>query len=238
MMPVEIKSRVSGRTQASAKERLKRVLGADDFHSHRKYYFRMNADDVNLYKLIGDSRDKQRFTKELYQMMHHTSVYGANACLLLIGLEKSLLYAVEVVFPTHILEEYNHITKVLYERHFKIFYSKEFDAKSFPAESINRALDQLNKGRKVGDRVSWHAFTTNYRLWRAINVEVDERAIRFPLPPMDMFLPCQNAEWNVSKGPSDTLTKLFDSCEEVITVRSPQTVSIARLLSVGGAAFH
>ena len=69
-------------------------------------------------------------------------------------------------------------------------------------------------------------------------MEPDGRAIRFTLPPIEMFIPSQNTEWNLSKGPSDTLTKLFDDSEESITIRSPQTVAVGRFLSVLAAAFH
>ena len=68
---------------------------------------------------------------------------------------------------------------------------------------------------------------TNYCLWRALNVQVDDHAIHFPIPPCDMLIPCQNTEWNLAKGPLATLTKLFAECEENITVRSLQTIAVA-----------
>ena len=91
---------------------------------------------------------------------------------------------------------------------------------------------------KKGNQVTWHAFHTNYLLWRSLNVDPDTNAIKFPLPPCDGFIPCQNAEWNLSKGPSDTLTKLFDDCVEAITVQTPQTIAMARFISVLFMAFH
>ena len=83
-----------------------------------------------------------------------------------------------------------------------------------------------------------HAFWTNYHLWRAINVVVDSRIIKFPLPPCSRIVPIQCSWWNSTKGPSDTTTKLLDNCEEQLGIRNPQTIATARLLAIGGVVFH
>ena len=174
----------------------------------------------------------------MYQMLHHAYTYRVDRCLLLVGGGNTLMYAVEIQFPQPILDSYNEVLSILFTKYYNFLYQGSFTEESFPCDRVQQALDLHNQGRKQGDQVTWHAFLTNYRLWRALNVEPDGRSIRFPLPPVNRFIPSQNTEWNLSKHPSDTLTKLFDDCEESITIRSPQTVAVARYLSVLATAFH
>jgi len=75
-------------------------------------------------------------------------------------------------------------------------------------------------------------------IWRCLNVDFNSRNVWFPLPPRARITPVQHAFWNALKGPSDTTTKLVDSIEEKLGIRSPRTVATARLLSVGSVAFH
>ena len=128
--------------------------------------------------------------------------------------------------------------KTMYDNYFEFLYRAAFDSDSFPVEKVKRALAVFNEGKKKGNQVEWHAFHLHLMLWRELNVCIDVHAVKFPLPPMDMFIPSQNVEWNLSKGPSDTLTKLFDDSEENITIRTPQTIAVARFLSVSATAFH
>ena len=236
--PVEIKSCVAYETQECAKEQLKDYLGVQKYHPSSKYYIRLRADDPSLHSLIGDVKNKKRSTLEMYQMLHHAYMYGVDSCMLLVGTDKSLLYVVEVNFPSSTIEAYHESLDTLFFKYYNFLYQSTFEESSFPCDRIQQALDLHNEGRKEGSQVTWHAFLTNYRLWRALNVEPDGRSIKFPLPPINRFIPSQNTEWNLSKHPSDTLTRLFDDCEESITIRSPQTVAVARYLSVLATAFH
>ena len=57
--------------------------------------------------------------------------------------------------------------------------------------------------------------------------------IHFQLPPCQYFsLVCAN--WNLTKGPSDTATKIMDqSFQEQLGVRKPQTIATAQLILIG-----
>ena len=48
----------------------------------------------------------------------------------------------------------------------------------------------------------------------------------------------QKAKWNLAKGPSNTLIKLFNFCEEAVTIQVPQTIAIAHLFAVSASMFH
>ena len=221
-----------------ARDRLVEYLGAESYSPQQQYWFEIDATDPKLLRLLQDDEDKKRGGRELYQLLHHTYTYGAKSCLLIVGTNTKMVYVVEVKFSSTLLRSYKKTLLLLYERYYSFLYSTTFNKRTFPTKKVKAALEKMNEGKVKGDRVTWHAFHTNYLLWRSLNVDVDSRAIRFPLPPIDGFIPCQNAEWNLSKGPSDTLTKLFDDCEEAITVRTPQTVAVARFISVLFTAFH
>ena len=233
-----MKSRVLISSFDAATDRLEEYLGAELYDPQERYYIRLDCTDPKLFDLISDETDKTRASKELFQMLHHTYTYKSKKCLLLVGSNKNLSYAVEISFDDNTIQSYQKVINAMYTRYFAFFYEPTFNETSFPIEKVERALEIRNQGEKKGDTVSFHSFLTNYQLWRALNVQPDTTSIKFPLPPMDRFLPCQNAEWNLSKHPSDTLTKLFDECKKHITIRAPQTVAVARFLSVLATAFH
>ena len=236
--PVEVKSQVLSDKSHSAQEQLKEFLGVEDYNPQRKYLICLSAQDPALQKLIGDEKDTRRHKGESCQLAHHVHTYGSTDCWLLVGNHHHLLYAVHVTFPNTFVSSYKILLDVLYENCFEFLYCHTLSEDMFPTKAVKKALNKYNEGKKKGNQVNWHKFMTNYCLWQFLNIEPDTRAIRFPLPPSKMFIPTQIADWNLSKGPLDILTKLFDECEESISIWTPQTVAIARMLSVSSTAFH
>ena len=213
-------------------------MGAEIYNPQECFFFQLDAEDEQLRQLLTDDSNSSCSKGELTQLIHHAYTYGANKTVLLVGSNNILMYCVVIKFSTTLLQSYDCIVSMMYDKYFSFLYAPELKPSTFPKEKVEMALGAHSDGEKKSDMVSWHSFITNYHLWQAINIKPDRRAIQFPLPPMDRFLPCQNAEWNLSKGPSDTLTSLFDDCKENISIRDAQTVAVARLLSVSCAAFH
>ena len=171
----------------------------------------------------------------MMQLLHHVFVYGSDQALMLIGKHNKFVVGILVSFPSELIDAYASMMHMFYEKWFKIFFVD--DLSSFPQDKISEALEIRNAQKKKKDVVDLHSFMTNYKLWRCLNVTVTT-GIRFPLPPMTMIIPYLNAFWNVTKGPSDTMTKLLDTCEENLGIRSPQSVAVARLIALQGVAFH
>ena len=197
--------------------------------------FSLAATDPMLPLLIGSSLHPLRGRKELFQLLHHAFCYGVQETLLIVGTNKAILYAVRVKFSIQLLDAFEKIIEAFYEKWFHIFYEPNF--KKFPFEKIEEALNKRNENKKKKNVVDVHSFRTNYILWRALNVDVPT-SIRFPLPPIAMIIPFINSFWNSTKGPSDTMTKLLDNCEENLGIRSPQCIAVARLLNLEAIAFH
>ena len=76
--------------------------------------------------------------------------------------------------------------------------------------------------------VDINAFETNYGIWHRLNVDT-QPDVHFPLPRCSRIIPYNNAYWNSTKSPSDTTTKNIDSCDEKLGVRTPQTLTVARM---------
>ena len=134
IMPVEIKSRVSLHSQENARYKLRKILGAEAYFSHQKYFFRLSADDPKLLELLDDEKDKKRVTREMCQMLHHVHTYGVDRCLLLVGNHTAVMYAVEIKFPPSILIPYNNVIEVLYDKYVDFLYNKDFTESSFPCK--------------------------------------------------------------------------------------------------------
>ena len=235
LLPVEIKSRVSHNTIEEAQKCLESVVGISEYERGEKYMFSFRADDEKFHQLIESSLDPKRLSRELFQLLHHAYVFGSTQVLLIVGMGNQFQFAVRVDFPGLLFEAYGRLIGMCFDKWFCPFYKE--DLEDFPMEKIEEALQIRNSKRKKKDAVDMHSFVTHLKLWRALNIHVTQ-GIQFPLPQMRMIIPFINAVWNSTKGPSDTMTKLLDSCEENLGIRTPQCVSVARLLGLLGIAFH
>lgn len=234
LFPIEVKSRVGPGPIDEAKNRLRRHIGAGIWEDGQVYFLKLDATDPQLHSLIGCKKNKNRARNEVFQLLHHAFVYGVDGVVLLVGTNRALMFAVQVEFPLSLLASYKRLIDECWNRWFKGFYVP--DIKDFPTERVMKALEVRNKKRKR-IKVDRHSFFTNYKLWRCLNVSVSA-GIKFPLPPMSMIVPFVNSFWNSTKGPSDTMTKLMDSCEENLGIRAPQAVAVARFLNIQAVAFH
>ena len=206
-------------------------------HRNKRFFLQFDSDDPKkLHDLLRDQTKKDRHKRECIQLLHDVFVYGATAGLLLIGNNEKFLYAIEVAFSAELLSAFERVTDYLFKNYFEFFYKPTLE--DFPEEKVEAALELRNNSKHKKNAISLHSFWTNYKLWRSLNVVVDEQSIKFPLPPCSRIIPMQCSWWNSTKGPSDTTTRLLDSCEEQLGIRNPQTVATARLLGIGGVIFH
>ena len=141
---------------------------------------------------------------------------------MIIGSNRSFLYAIKVNFSQELLSVYEKLIDFFYSKWFKIFYVDNLA--NFPIKEIEQALELLNVKRKPKDAVDFHSFMVNYKLWRTLNVKVPSE-VSFPLPRMTMTILFINVFWNSTKGLSNTIILLLDSCEENLGICSPQSVA-------------
>ena len=237
---MEVKSRVSFNSENDTIAAIKNHIGMSfTMTGYEKFFFEISSDESSkLHNLLGKEgiSNKNRYQSECIQLLHHVYVYSASSGLFIIGNNEKLLFGAEVSFSPELLSAYSRLVNYIYTEHFEFFYANTLN--DFPEEKVEKALKLRNEKKKKNGSIDMHSFWTNYRLWRALNVNVDDSLIKFPLPPCSRLIPIQHSWWNATKGPSDTTTKLMDNCEEHLGIRSPHTIATARMLGIGGVAFH
>lgn len=87
----------------------------------------------------------------------------------------------------------------------------------------------LKKNVVLDDFITW------YHVWRKLNIG---SGVKFPIPKCNKLIPYEHAFWNVAKGGSDTMTKLFWNCQAKIPIQLPQSTLVARLLLVYATSYH
>ena len=230
LLPTEVKSRVSATTMNEAKERVEELVGAELYNAKQKFLINVGSGDSLLHLLISDEANPTRKVSESFQLLHSVFVAGATQGLLLVGSKDTLMYGVKVAFDAELLYAYSAVVDYIYDKYAKLFFESTIEELQ-ANEEIPTALAHLGY-------IEMHSFWTNYMVWRALNVNVNPNNVKFPLPACARCIPFQNAKWNVLKGPSDTTTKLLDTVEENLGIRTPRTIAMARLMAVGSVAFH
>ena len=117
------------------------------------------------------------------------------------------------------------IIDYLYEKYLRAFYKKEgLDEKRL---ELATKIVTSNSMKKYG--IDVRSFKTNFSLWHKLNGD-PQPDIYFPLPACKRILPYLNSYWNATKSPSDTTTKLLDSCSPSLGIKTSDTAATARMI--------
>jgi len=192
LVPVEVKSRVSSTTMTEARDRIEEEVGAELYNERRKYLLRLSSSNELVRTLLHDESNPKREKNEAFQLLHGAYVAEAKHGVMLIGSKDKLMYGMYINFEDDLLEAYQTVMEYAYKTFFSMFYESTTDDLSKSA-TIKEALEFVGW-------LDMHSFLTNYNVWRAINVDVNESNIWFPLPPCARLIPFQNSLWNVYKG--------------------------------------
>jgi hypothetical protein len=220
VLPIEVKARVATNTAVKEKLALQDNIGLEEYSVFERPYIKISSEDVK--KWIPSDH-------ESFQLLHHVFCYGAKRGLLLVGDNKKILCGFVVDFQEDLLRSWEKVVLFLYERGLKWAYESPF-----PEDLISKAVevDQL-----ATLKLDLHSVKTTLGLWRAFNVEPASH-IKFPLPKCDKIIPYPHSFWNTVKGGSDTITKLIDTVEEQLGVRTPSSCTSARLMLLFVVAYQ
>ena len=194
MLPVEVKSRVSQQTMHEAADKIEDMVGAELYSKRKKYLVSLSSGDSLLRDLLHDSGTTKREYKEAFQLLHGAYVSGSSRGLMLVGSRDELMLGIDVAFEETLLEAYSLVIEYMYDTYFAPFYE------CFVKDLIETKYADIKKALEFVPDVDEHSFWTNYMLWRALNVDVNEFNVCFPLPPSARCIPYQNAYWNAMKG--------------------------------------
>ena len=130
------------------------------------------------------------------------------------------MYIMKINFSEDLLDSYEAVTDWLYTKTLEQFYTQGNEVPNvWPA-----VKDALEDPRFESLNITEHGFQCYIGLWRAINVNPPS-TIHYPLPPLARIVPLLVATWNSLKGGGDTLTKIADTCQEQMGIRSEVLVA-------------
>ena len=133
-MSIEIKARVAHTTFYAERHQLETNVEATEgmaaFENGEPVYHSINAEGGELQKWIPKH-------KESFQLLHHVAVCNKRKGLFLVGNKTKIMFGVFVTYSDSLIESYQDILKVLYERSLKAFYNGDL-----PKEKIEKSLIQ------------------------------------------------------------------------------------------------
>ena len=181
---VEIKSRQTNLTVSKERENMRKL--------HRKKYEEIGADKVEKYVLSSDER---------YQILHHAYVYGFDKVALIIGDKSGKVISGTIIeFPQELRDAYGRVIKEIKDIALLWAYGSTSQVK------IPNNVLQISEN--VSTINGKEALYGALKLWK---VMFDDPSI-LPMPTLKRIIPTTHAQWNATKGGSDTITKIVDDC--------------------------
>lgn len=236
--PVELKCRSGSGNDGSLTEayriqaRVGQLIGLDGQRRARlkqSVYYQISSSQRDL---LAELMPKK---SERIQIIHHAFTYGANKTSFLVGgPHRNVLYGLIVTFEDDLLENYGKVLDYLYENGLKTFY--EDAVENLPIdfmESVLLSNENLKKKYDINDAM------TSFLIWRALlPTSINKSPPKYPIPPCNKLLPLDYAQWNSSKGGSDTCTRFTYNCQVILPNKKPQSYVISRLLQLEAVLFH
>lgn len=218
-MPVEVKTLVEMTRIAKFKESLLSNIGFNTYQEKKAYFRTVSAAEAKLWVPNKDW---------LFQALHQAATFKSNRSMLVVGSERQLLLGMLLDYPDALIQDFLSVVDWIYETSLHVFYDPTGLNNEETKAKIKDALESKSLKRAAVDMAS---FETTYSIWHRLNVTV-QADVHFPLPKCSRIIPYPNSNWNATKSPSDTTTKLIDSCDEKLGVRTPQTLAVARMMQL------
>jgi hypothetical protein len=224
-MPAEIKIIVLLEKQQQFEQLLLRNIGANTYRNSRTYFRECEA--KTLQNCFPDPN-------WLLQILHQAATMKKSGSLFLLGIHRRLWLALVVEFLLSLFEAYIEVVEWIYEECLSMFY----DPNGLGEEAISKIARCLETESMKKAGVDLPSFRTNYGIWRRLHADL-QPDIHFPLPRCSQIIPYVISNWNAMTSPLlDTTTKLLDSCDEHIGIRTPQALATARELMLFQVLFH
>ncbi len=186
---VEVKSRLSSTTVNKEKE-FKRKSG----RSGKDEYLRVSSNEAHKYI---------QNVSERYQILHHAYTYGFEKVVHVVANPCSKIISGTVVeFNNQILQSYGEVLKKLKNMTLSWAYDVENTNELVIPDHV------LGLSKKIPTINGEETLYGALKLWRTMFADPSI----LPYPILQRILPSYHAQWNATKGGSDTVTKLVDDC--------------------------
>ena len=163
----------------------------------------------NKYQIIGSDLAHKYVHKieDRFQVLHHAFVYGLKRVILLVANNHGKILTGTVIdFQNQIHEAYGKVVGRLKEMSLEWAYENYNDAES--TKNIVLPNDVISMSYKIKMINGKEAIYGAVKLWR----EMYSNPTILPRPSLLRIIPSTHAQWNATKGGSDTVTKIADDC--------------------------
>ena len=185
---VEVKSRVTNTTISKEMEFGQKL--------RRKKYEKINADQVHKYFRVAGER---------FQVLHHAYVYGLERVIHIVANNSGkVMNGTLVEFDENIHQAYGKVVEKL--KNMALYWAYDDDEDDISHLMIPNNIISMCRGIKTinGKETIYGAL----KLWKTMFSD----ATILPRPVLQRIIPRTHAQWNSTKGGSDTVTKLVDGC--------------------------
>ena len=159
---------------------------------------------------------------ERYQLLHHAYVYGINQVALIVGDRNGQVISGTIItYSESLLNAYGKVVEQIKDIALYWAYSDSTEV-VIPDNvlEISESISTIN-----GKEALYGAL----KLWKAIF----DRPSILPIPALKRIIPSTHAQWNATKGGSDTTTKVVDDCflRPPIPWTNFESVAVGRCIS-------
>ena len=184
----------------------------------------------NKYEVIGSGKAHKHIlhSQEIFQVLHHAFVYGLERVILLIANHSGKILSGTVVeYDNEVLESYGKVVDRLKEMSLEWAY-KDYEEKDC-IKNIVLPSDVIAMSKQIKTINGEEAIYGAVKLWRTMF----SNPVILPRPSMLRIIPATHAQWNATKGGSDTVTKMADNCfiKPPRNLTNFETVAVSRCFS-------
>ena len=159
------------------------------------------------YETIDSSQVYEYIKKvaERFQLLHHAFVYDFEKVIIVIGNESGkVINGTAISFDDNVKNSYGKVVDDLKNISLLWAYS------TLPASNTVIPNDVIEISNDVNTINGKEALYGSFKLWKAMFL--DPGPVTLPYPVLKRIIPSAHAEWNTTKGGSDTVTKIADDC--------------------------
>lgn len=156
------------------------------------------------YEMIDEGRASRYVHKsdERFQLLHHAYVYGLSRIALIVGNNSGKVISGTIVnYSNDGLEKYGTVVDKLKD----LTLAWAYDT---PASGLIIPPDVIAASKQVPAINGTEALYGTVKLWQAMFSDITI----LPYPVLKRIIPATHAQWNITKGGSDTITKIVDEC--------------------------
>jgi hypothetical protein len=166
LIPIEVKSQMTQGTAGQSQQAMQAFVGDERYSGGASLF--LEVDVTELQTVLYDKSGRHKH--EILQILHHAYTYQSRRVLMLIGNDKSLMYAILINVPALIWNAFGKVVQFAYNQGINRFYRAKIDNGLF--ENVKKVIEEGSKLQKRNLDIG--AFNLHYLQWRTLNIESNQ----------------------------------------------------------------